>query len=74
MLAIASVPAVFVVGSGASNLIYRRLLFQGYDIGDLMPGDGNGIVVLTWMVCGLLLAFDLMFWVRIYRRVSGRQG
>ncbi len=70
VVGIASVPVVVIIGAAIADFIYMRLAFQGYDVRDLAPGDGIGGVFLTWVFCGVLLLFDVVFWIRIYRRVS----
>jgi hypothetical protein len=67
---IVSIPAVVIGGSAFADFVYLRLAFQGYDLRDLSPGNGPGGIFLTWVFCGILLLFDVVFWIRIYRRVS----
>jgi hypothetical protein len=65
-----SLPAVVIAGCAIADFIYMRLAFQGYEVGELASGDGMGAVFLRWVVCGILLMLDAVFWTRIYRRVS----
>lgn len=70
LVGLASVPAVIIIGSAIAEFAFLRLAFQEYDVGDLTPGDGIVRTVRTWVSCGVLLLFDAVFWIRIYRRVS----
>jgi len=70
LVGVASLPAAFMAGSALADFAYKRLLFQGYDISDLTPGDGAGVTLLTWISCGALVLADAVFWIRFYRRIS----
>jgi hypothetical protein len=69
LIAVASVPVVALVGAMIAHLVFMRLAFQGYEVGEL-SSEGIGSVFLTWIFCGALVLLDAIFWIRIYRRVS----
>ena len=66
---IATIAATVFLGFYLGDAVYMRFVFKG-DTKDLGPGDFLGVLACGVLITAVILAFAILGWLRLYRKVG----